>query len=184
MYGTYTGGYYASRRETDIEHMVATSEAHDSELCAADAATKRRFAGDLLNLTLAAPAVNRHQKSWKDAGGWMPRMNQCWFAGRVVAVKRKYGLSVDPREVRALEGVLLGGRSTEMVMAKGQRQVAEPAPSAAAPSTGGALSQWDSDGNGRITCREAREHGIAPVDRKHPAYGFMRDRDRDGVVCE
>ena len=36
----------------------------------------------------------------------MPRMNQCWFAGRVVAVKRKYGLSVDVREARALEGVL------------------------------------------------------------------------------
>ena len=43
--------------------MVATSEAHDSGLCAAHAATKRRFAGDLLNLTLAASAVNRHKKS-------------------------------------------------------------------------------------------------------------------------
>ena len=52
--------------------MVATSEAHDSGLCAADAGTKRRFAWDLLNLTLAAPAVNRHQKSGKDAGEWMP----------------------------------------------------------------------------------------------------------------
>ena len=106
MYGPYTGRYYASRRETDIEHMVAASEAHDSGLCAADAATKRRFAGDLLNLTLAVPAVNRHQKSGKDAGEWMPRMNRCWFAGRVVAVKRKYGLTVDAREARALEGVL------------------------------------------------------------------------------
>ena len=124
VYGTYTGRYYASWRETDIEHMVATSEAHDSGLCPADAATKRRFAGDLLNLTLAVPTVNRRQKSWKDAGGWMPRMNQCWFAGRVVAVKRKYGLSVDAREVRALEGVLSGCRSTEMVMAEGQAQVA------------------------------------------------------------
>ena len=56
VYGPYTGRYYASRRETDIEHMVATSEAHDSGLCAADAGTKRRFAGDLLNLTLAVPA--------------------------------------------------------------------------------------------------------------------------------
>ena len=37
VYGPYTGRYFASRRETDIEHMVATSEAHDSGLCAADA---------------------------------------------------------------------------------------------------------------------------------------------------
>ena len=36
----------------------------------------------------------------------------------------------------------------------------------------------------RITCREARAHGIAPVRRGHPAYPFMRDGDGDGVVCE
>ena len=77
VYGPYTGRYFASRRETDIEHMVATSEAYDSGLCGADAGTKRRFASDLLNLTLAGPAVNRHQKSGKDAGEWMPRTNRC-----------------------------------------------------------------------------------------------------------
>ena len=184
VYGPYTRRHFASRRETDIEHMVATSEAHDSGLCAADATTKRRFASDLLNLTLAAPTVNRHQKSGKDAGEWMPRMNRCWFASRVVAVKRKYGLSVDAREARALECVLSGCRSTEMVVAEGQAQVAEPTPGAAASSTGDALSRWDTNGNGRITCKEAREHGIAPVHRDHPAYRFMRDGDRDGVVCE
>ena len=166
-------------------HMVAASEAHDSGLCAADAATKRRFAGDLLNLTLASTRVNRHVMSEKDADEWMPRMNRCWFAARVGAVKRKYGLSVDAREARALEGVLSGCASTGMVMAGGQAQVAEPTPSAAAPSTGDdALHRWDTNGNGRITCREAREHGIASVRRGHPAYRFMRDGDGDGVVCE
>ena len=184
IYEPYTGHYFSRRRETDIEHMVATSEAHDSGLCAADAGTKRRFASDLLNLTLAAPAVNRHQKSGKDAGEWMPRMNRCWFAGRVVAVKRKYRLTVDAREARALEGVLSGCASTKMVVAEGQAQVAEPTPKAGMPGTGDALSRWDTNGNGRITCKEAREHGIAPVDREHPAYQFMRDGDGDGVVCE
>ena len=111
-------------------------------------------------------------------------MSRCWFAARVVAVKRKYGLSVDVREADALEGVLSGCVSTEMVVAGGQAQVAEPTPSAEAPSTGDALSRWDMNGNGRITCREAREHGIAPVHREHPAYLFMRDGDGDGVVCE
>lgn len=68
VHGPYTGRHFGSRRDTDIEHMVATSETHDSGLCVADAATKRRFARDLLNLTLAAPAVNRHQgrkDSWR-----------------------------------------------------------------------------------------------------------------------
>ena len=91
IYGPYTGRYFASPRETDIEHMVATSEAHDSGLCAADGATRARFARDLLNLTLAAPGLNRHEKRAKDAAEWLPLQNRCWFAGRIVAVKRKYG---------------------------------------------------------------------------------------------
>ena len=47
-----------------------------------------------------------------------------------------------------------------------------------------ALLLYDDNGNGRITCKEARAHGIAPVPRDHPAYRYMDDRDGDGVVCE
>ena len=47
-----------------------------------------------------------------------------------------------------------------------------------------ALRLWDDNRNGRITCAEARRHGIAPVPHGHPAYPFMRDGDGDGVVCE
>ena len=36
----------------------------------------------------------------------------------------------------------------------------------------------------RISCAEARNHGIAPVRRGHPAYQYMNDADNDGVVCE
>jgi len=46
------------------------------------------------------------------------------------------------------------------------------------------LARYDDNGNGRITCWEARRHGIAPVSRDHPAYRFMLDADNDGVVCE
>ena len=47
-----------------------------------------------------------------------------------------------------------------------------------------ALALWDDNGNGRITCAEARNHGIAPVHRGHPAYEYMNDADADGIVCE
>ena len=119
--------------------MVATSEAHDSGLCAANAGTKRRFASDVLNLTLASPPVNRRQKSGKDAGEWLPRMNRCWFAARVVAVKRKYALTVDAREARVLEEVLSGCASTEMVVVEGPSPAAEPTPGAAARGAADAL---------------------------------------------
>ena len=59
-------------------------------------------------------------------------------------------------------------------------------PAAAPPPVqgGNALALYDDNNNGRITCAEARRHGIAPVPSSHPAYQYMDDRDNDGVVCE
>ncbi len=62
---------------------------------------------------------------------------------------------------------------------------APQAPAAAPPANArAALARWDDNRNGRISCAEARRHGIAPVPRNHPAYRHMRDGDNDGVVCE
>ena len=117
IYGPYTGTYFASTTETDIEHIVARSEAHDSGLCAADAAQRRAFSNDLVNLTLASPSVNRHQKRANDAAEWLPDLNQCWYADRIVQVRLKYGLTVDQAEADVLEGILSMCESTEMVFA-------------------------------------------------------------------
>ena len=187
IYGPYTGRTFSSTRETDIEHIVARSEAHDSGLCAASPATRRRFSSDLLNLTLASPSVNRHQKSGKDATEWLPELNQCWYAARIVQVKREYGLTVDPREASALDAVLSGCSSFELVVVSGSPQVrptSVPSRRTDSPSNTDPLSMYDDNGNGRITCAEARAHGIAPVSRDHLAYQFMRDGDGDGIVCE
>ena len=186
IYGPYTGTWFDSTSETDIEHIVARSEAHDSGLCAADEATRRR-----VRVRPAQPdarqsrSVNRHQKSDKDAAEWLPDLNQCWFANRVVEVRQVYSLSIDRHERDVLEGILSGCASTQMVVLEGR-----PAPTATpVPVTGGGqtedtLRQYDDNGNGRITCAEAQAHGIAPVRRGHPSYPFMDDRDGDGVVCE
>ena len=183
VYGPYTGTCFASARETDIEHIVAASEAHDSGLCAADAATKARFARDLRNLTLASPRVNRHQKSGKDAAEWAPARNRCWFAGRVVEVRRAYGLTIDGREAAALERILVGCANTELEPVVCEVPTGSSSASGAANGDD-ALARYDDNGNGRITCAEARRHGIAPVARSHPAYRYMRDGDGDGLVCE
>ena len=179
IYSPYTGERFASTRQTDIEHMVARSEAHDSGLCRATPATRRAFARDLLNLTLASPGLNRGAKGARDAAEWMPQRNRCWFAARVVAVRRRWGLTVDVREANALEAVLSGCSATELETTVGGGSVPQQ-PGGAAD----ALRLWDDNGNGMITCAEARRHGIAPVPRGHPAYPFMRDGDGDGVVCE
>ena len=88
---------------TDIEHTVALAEAYDSGLAESQF---RLFAGDIDNLTIAVPGVNRSQKADRDAGEWTPPRNRGWFAARVVAAKQKYGLSVNPAERDSLQAML------------------------------------------------------------------------------
>ena len=189
IYGPYTGTWFESIRETDIEHIVARSEAHDSGLCAATAATRKQFASDLLNLTLASPGINRHQKVANDAAEWLPDLNECWYVNRVVQVRLEYGLTIDRAEADAIDQVLTGCESTEMVMLEpGAAEAAIPTSvnsSTPTPTSDeDVLGLYDDNRNGQITCKEARAHGIAPVHRGHPAYQYMRDADDDGVVCE
>ena len=183
IYGPYTGTYFASTGETDIEHIVARSEAHDSGLCAVDSAARKAFGRDLFNLTLASPSVNRHQKIAKDLAEWLPALNQCWYVNQVVLVKRKYNLTMNQAEASKAQRVLANcPRPIVMQFTEGgEPEPPEPEP----PVEGGnALELYDDNNNGRITCAEARAHGIAPVPRGHPAYQYMRDGDSDGVVCE
>ena len=114
IYSPYNDQYFSSVRETDIDHIVALSEAHDSGLCAADVATRKSFASDLLNLTLAAPDLNRKSKRGYDASEWMPPKNRCWFADRIVRVRNKYNLTIDRNEADSLEHVLSSCDSTEL----------------------------------------------------------------------
>jgi len=147
-------------------------------LCGASASRRLQFATDQLNPTLAAPEVNRCGVGGKcglDPAEWMPKRNKCWFANRIVEIKTKYGLSVDQAEANALDAVLpTCGGSFEMIFYS-------------VNGTSGnvdALTLYDTNRNGRITCSEARAHGIAPVSSEHPAYEHMSDSDGDGTVCE
>ena len=155
IYGPYTGRYFSSRRKTDIEHIVARSEAHDSGLCRADSVTKRDFARDLLNLTLAAPEVNRCGRNGKchyDAAESLPPLNRCWFARRVLDVRRKYRLTVDRRQAAALEQVFSNCDSTNMVFAREGAPRARPPRVKRVPSVN-ALPRWDDNGTGGLLAR-------------------------------
>ena len=89
----------------DVEHIVALAEAHDSGLAPA---RMLAFSGDPSNLTVAMPRENRIAKSAKDASDYLPPRNRCWFAWRVMRVKSRWGLTVDPAEAVALIGALKG----------------------------------------------------------------------------
>ncbi|MCY3780150.1 MAG: DUF1524 domain-containing protein [Chloroflexi bacterium] len=121
----YTGETFGSRYETDIEHIVATSEAHDSGLCSASLATRRQFAQDLLNLTLASPHLNRYDKVAKDLAEWLPPQNQCWYVQIVVSVKSKYNLTMDSAEAAVARRLLNECGSDDAAQADGDSAAQE-----------------------------------------------------------
>ena len=116
LYSPYDGQCFENRSETDIEHIVARSEAHDSGLCSASPETRAAFATDLLNLTLASPQLNRYEKIAYDVAEWQPEQNLCWYVQRTVEVRRKYSLTIDQREANAVDEILRGCTSTELVL--------------------------------------------------------------------
>lgn len=97
--------------DTDIDHIVALAEAYDSGL---REELFKDFGKDLANLTVADPSVNRHRKSDRDAAEWRPERNAGWYAARIVAVKMKYGMSVNPAERDSLT-VFLASDSSRVV---------------------------------------------------------------------
>ncbi|MYG80339.1 MAG: hypothetical protein F4187_00535 [Gemmatimonadetes bacterium] len=116
VYTPYTCTLYDIRENgtaaTDIDHVVALSEAYDSRL---DRERFEEFGADSLNLTIAVPRVNQNQKSDKDAADWSPTYNRGWFAAKVVAVKQKYGMSINPAERDSL-AVMLAADSSRTVV--------------------------------------------------------------------
>lgn len=166
IYSPYTGRYFASASETDIEHIVARSEAHDSGMCAASVADRRAFAGDLLNLTLASPSVNRRQKGAKDVAEWLPAMNACWYVKRVVDVKRAYDLTMDSAESQRAREVLDSCNSTELQFTAAP--IPTPARLLSCPRN----------------CTEAHEMGMSNMGTGHRCYQTRFDRDGDGIACE
>ena len=73
----------------------------------------------LLNLTLIPVepmTYNPRGEGEEDVAEWEPGTNECWFAGTVIQVKLKYGLSVDQTEAEALDGILESCNEHDMTM--------------------------------------------------------------------
>ena len=114
VFSPYSMRCFGSTAETDIEHIVAAVEAHESGMWDATEDEKDAFARDLANLTLASPELNS-KKSGKDPSEWMPENNRCWYVGKYVEIKRKYGLSMDQAEADSVLAVYATCDSFDMV---------------------------------------------------------------------
>lgn len=140
LFSPYSLECLDSASETDIEHIVAAAEAHASGMHARTKEERGEFAGDLDNLTLATPSLNRYQKSDKDPAEWMPDNNRCWYVGKWVEIKRKYNLTMDQAEADSISAVYRDCASFDMI---------QPVCAAGLPESSYYDFRWSRWGDGR-----------------------------------
>ena len=163
----------------DREHIVALAEAWDSRASGFSPSELRRIAEDHENLTLATASVNR-SKSDRDAAEWRPEHNGAWMAHRVVEVKRKYDLSVDPAERDWLERLL--GSGPDRIICGSTRSSANHPPSREYRNcTAMREAGWNRGVN-----RNGGTYRTEWDDAERQTYELntARDRDGDGHACE
>lgn len=91
--------------EVEIDHVVALAEAWRSGASGWVRARRVNLANDPTNLLTTAREQNR-AKSDHDPARWRPAHGQCEYARRVVTVKTRYEMTIDPAEKTALREML------------------------------------------------------------------------------
>lgn len=170
IYDPYGLRWYNSRDSVNIEHIVATREAHASGLCSdsIDGDIREQFANDTLNLVLVNSSINR-SKGARDAGQWWPPHNQCWFARQIIVVRKAYQLSVDPEEKRSLVDKINACDSFELEIT---------------PTLYPSFLTDSSVGCGPFeNCTELRKAYPEGVSHHHCAYETRLDANLDGWIC-
>lgn len=111
-YSPYDGVAHEDPTEMDIDHVVALKEAWDSGAWAWSDSRRRAYANDLSDprpLIAVSAGVNR-SKGDKDPSNWLPpnRTYLCTYLSDWVAVKARWGLSMDQSEHGRIRKLLSG----------------------------------------------------------------------------
>jgi hypothetical protein len=102
--------YIEDASKLDIDHLVALKEAWESGASRWSPQRRESFANDLTStetLTAVSATQNR-RKSDKDPAQWLPPHGTCRYVASWVAVKLRWGLSVDKDEYNSIAKVLAG----------------------------------------------------------------------------
>jgi hypothetical protein len=170
----------------DIDHVVALGDAWATGAQYWPVAERITLANDPGNLLAVDASANR-QKGDADAAGWLPpqKSYRCAYVARQVAVKAKYGLWVTAAERDAI-GRVLTACPAQPAPAVGLMVLAAPGLGVVPTASATPRSSTTSAGTDPqfATCAEARAHGYGPYTRADTEYGWYRDADGDGTVCE
>jgi Protein of unknown function (DUF1524) len=105
-YSYYNNIYYTLPSDLDIDHMVALAEAWDSGARSWTTSRRQAYANDLgesRSLVAVKDSVNQ-SKGDRDPAQWMPSYTsaRCRYIQEWVAVKKRWGLTVDSAEKSTL----------------------------------------------------------------------------------
>ncbi|WP_286175848.1 DUF1524 domain-containing protein [Arthrobacter sp. NEB 688] len=170
-----------------VDHVVALSDAWQKGAQRWPASTLTAFANDPLNL-LAVDGPTNAAKGDGDAATWLPprAAGRCAYVARQVAVKIRYRLWMTAAERAATERVL--ARCPGQPLPTARRIPLGGSPEQSAPTTPRppAPARPEAARDPRFaTCRAAKAAGHGPYTRgRDPEYGWYRDGDSDGIVCE
>lgn len=184
---------FTSASSLDIDHMVPLSEAWQSGAYRWDANTRERYANDLgySRSLIAVSAATNRGKGDKDPYLWMPpnRGYWCQYIGDWIAIKYRWGLTIDSNEKRDLQTRVksCGSRTNTIKPAIAVRHFAANSGTGGSGSntggnSGGANSKTDPQFS---SCKQAKAAGYGPYYRGRDAeYSWYRDGDGDGIACE
>ena len=114
----YDGVSWTDPSDVDVDHMVPLAEAWDSGASGWSSTTREAFANDLddyRSLVGVTDDVNQ-SKSDQDPADWLPAQRVCRYVREWVAVKHRWGLSVDAAERSALSSVASGCSDTTITV--------------------------------------------------------------------
>lgn len=108
----YDGVRFTTASSLDIDHMVPLKEAWISGASSWSSSRRQDFANDLGDgrSLIAVSASTNRSKSDQDPDSWLPPSTsyRCTYVSDWIAVKYRWGLSVDSAEKSALQDVLAG----------------------------------------------------------------------------
>ena len=190
-YGNYTGQYYYSASELDIDHFIPLKNAHQSGGYSWSSAKKEEFANYRLdpdNLIAVNLSANR-SKGAKGPDEWKPSNTEYWceYAYDWIRIKDYWNLTATQAEWDALVSMIETCPAGFAYADAEEEPVVElPTPSTTTTTTI-ASSQPDNPGNTK-NCGDFSNYSEAKTwfDTYYPYYGDVGDLDRDGdlIPCE
>ena len=175
----FTGAVNRSIPVLSVANVVTVREAWESGAWAWSASKRRSFINDRADVSVLALviATSSQQRGDKDPAGWMPstNANTCAYLSNWVAVKTKWGLAMDQRELTAVKSAFV-------------RQCTTPATSSSVPSTTSSINVTTTTGKPTIVGSALALLQTIRVENEYQV-GYARTlfehwRDIDGDGCD